>query len=288
MEGRTDPSIIGSVDNLQTHLLPIDSQTTSRTQNTNDVTTRDLENTETTPKISLSSYKEWKYEFEKTAEMFENENTAANDILHKWEIFNSIFPELRGNESRIQTSYFETVIFGEEGLQNSSWNIEFTLDNSANDFKIVYPKDAWEQTAGYFLVASVLELSLKLANNDGNMFTMGSHVLSITMFNDKKKAVRYTTRKIFAITFSLLPNVTGQPSCQYLTPNKEWSTDGCNVSGTDDRHVTCSCDHMTSFAVLMQLVEVEIPVSQQKALSYVTYVAISASILCLAARLQYL
>ena len=37
---------------------------------------------------------------------------------------------------------------------------------------------------------------------------------------------------------------------------RTWSTDGCFVSALNDSHVTCSCNHMTSFAVMMQVVNV--------------------------------
>ena len=44
-----------------------------------------------------------------------------------------------------------------------------------------------------------------------------------------------------------------------ITFNRYWSQAGCIIIEKGISHVTCSCDHMTSFAVLMQLVDVSIP-----------------------------
>ncbi|RXN17634.1 G-protein coupled receptor 126-like [Labeo rohita] len=44
-------------------------------------------------------------------------------------------------------------------------------------------------------------------------------------------------------------------SCQYYDKqgNNTWKTDGCNTTQISDGVVECSCDHMTPFAVLLQL-----------------------------------
>ncbi|XP_075758382.1 adhesion G protein-coupled receptor E1-like [Pelodiscus sinensis] len=57
-----------------------------------------------------------------------------------------------------------------------------------------------------------------------------------------------------------------------------WSKEGCNLLSANNTHTTCACNHMSSFAVLMAR-----HVSQQEdgALSIITYVGLSISLLCL-------
>uniref|UniRef100_K7FVM0 GAIN-B domain-containing protein n=1 Tax=Pelodiscus sinensis TaxID=13735 RepID=K7FVM0_PELSI len=57
-----------------------------------------------------------------------------------------------------------------------------------------------------------------------------------------------------------------------------WSTEGCELLTANNTHTTCSCNHMSSFAVLMAR-----HVSQQEdgSLSIITHVGLSISLLCL-------
>ncbi|XP_072050580.1 uncharacterized protein [Amphiura filiformis] len=261
--------------------------TTSQTSTTveGQTTETPIPDTTSQPKVPITNYHEWKENFERKAELFQNQ--SVDDILQAWDT--SFFPEFQGNVTRIQEKYIDTEIIEVDHLINNSWVVEVTSDNDAYDFKIMYPDNAWGNlTEGYKFVTSVLNLPLHSKppiKVDNKRFTFASRVLSITMFNSNNQIVSYTTGKTFSITFSQLQNVngTGKPTCQYLTLFKKWSPDGCSISGSEGSQVTCSCNHMTSFTVLMQLVEVPIPIAHQKALSYVTYIAISASVLCLVA-----
>ncbi|XP_077993873.1 adhesion G-protein coupled receptor D1-like [Glandiceps talaboti] len=65
-----------------------------------------------------------------------------------------------------------------------------------------------------------------------------------------------------------------------------WATKGCRRKpeisvNTKDDETKCLCNHLTSFAVLMQPVSVEIPVIHLKTLSIITYVGCSVSTACL-------
>ncbi|KAM9688810.1 adhesion G protein-coupled receptor E4-like isoform 3-T3 [Trichechus inunguis] len=55
-----------------------------------------------------------------------------------------------------------------------------------------------------------------------------------------------------------------------------WSTEGCSSTGSSDSHTTCRCFHLPSFAVLMALTP-----KADFALSVITYVGLSLSLLCL-------
>ncbi|XP_052282368.1 adhesion G-protein coupled receptor D1-like isoform X2 [Dreissena polymorpha] len=78
-------------------------------------------------------------------------------------------------------------------------------------------------------------------------------------------------------------------SCVFLnmlatsTENK-WLTTGCtkSVSESNNSHVVCYCNHMTNFAVLMDVYSIEEKIDQGnlKALTYVSYAGGALSVLC--------
>ncbi|KAM9115161.1 adhesion G protein-coupled receptor E3-like [Pangshura tecta] len=56
-----------------------------------------------------------------------------------------------------------------------------------------------------------------------------------------------------------------------------WSLDGCTAVHTNSTHTTCSCDHLSSFAVLMA----PTAVTKSNPLTIITYVGLTLSLLCL-------
>lgn len=53
------------------------------------------------------------------------------------------------------------------------------------------------------------------------------------------------------------------PNCSFWSYTKRtmtgyWSTQGCRLLTTNKTHTTCSCNHLTNFAVLMAHVEVKV------------------------------
>ncbi|XP_050771922.1 LOW QUALITY PROTEIN: adhesion G protein-coupled receptor E3-like [Gopherus flavomarginatus] len=56
-----------------------------------------------------------------------------------------------------------------------------------------------------------------------------------------------------------------------------WSPDGCTAVHRNSTHTTCSCDHLSSFAVLMA----PIAVTESSPLTIITYVGLTLSLLCL-------
>ncbi|XP_044164145.1 adhesion G protein-coupled receptor L3-like [Acropora millepora] len=62
-----------------------------------------------------------------------------------------------------------------------------------------------------------------------------------------------------------------------------WSSEGCLVHSSNYTHTVCHCNHLTSFSVLMQFTEDShaITASDKEALSLITYVGISISLVAL-------
>uniref|UniRef100_A0A8C3HGW7 Uncharacterized protein n=1 Tax=Chrysemys picta bellii TaxID=8478 RepID=A0A8C3HGW7_CHRPI len=57
--------------------------------------------------------------------------------------------------------------------------------------------------------------------------------------------------------------------------SSSWSPDGCTAVHTNSTHTTCSCDHLSSFAILMA------PTTENYPLTIITYVGLTLSLLCL-------
>ncbi|KAF5286236.1 hypothetical protein FQR65_LT02248 [Abscondita terminalis] len=73
-----------------------------------------------------------------------------------------------------------------------------------------------------------------------------------------------------------------RPSCVFwdYTTNT-WSEEGCHVEYTNQTHTVCSCDHLTNFAILMDVHSTNLSARHQTALQIITYVGCVISIVCL-------
>lgn len=61
-----------------------------------------------------------------------------------------------------------------------------------------------------------------------------------------------------------------------------WSNQGCVLAEGSLAHSVCRCSHLTNFAILMQVVPLELTRGHQVALSSISYIGCSLSVLCLA------
>ncbi|XP_045158633.2 adhesion G protein-coupled receptor L1-like isoform X1 [Mercenaria mercenaria] len=76
------------------------------------------------------------------------------------------------------------------------------------------------------------------------------------------------------------------PVCAYWKYNEstlvgKWSEDGCRVVDTNDDFTTCQCDHLTNFAVLMDVTGTKLNKWHRMSLQAITYVGCTVSIVCL-------
>ncbi|XP_075056589.1 adhesion G protein-coupled receptor F5-like [Mixophyes fleayi] len=80
----------------------------------------------------------------------------------------------------------------------------------------------------------------------------------------------------FNITMSFTKNSSSQkiPECAWFDlGQKAWNKSGCKTTN-DDNLVTCTCDHLTSFSVLMGDI-------QEQFLDIITYAGVGVSLVCL-------
>ncbi|XP_022804293.1 adhesion G-protein coupled receptor D1-like [Stylophora pistillata] len=64
-----------------------------------------------------------------------------------------------------------------------------------------------------------------------------------------------------------------------LPANGSWSNDGCSLVESNATHVVCTCNHLTNFAILMNIEKHEFSEGHKEALSYMTYIGVGISLL---------
>ncbi|XP_017890799.1 latrophilin Cirl-like isoform X4 [Ceratina calcarata] len=78
-----------------------------------------------------------------------------------------------------------------------------------------------------------------------------------------------------------IENVTN-PTCvfwDYIL--SAWSEEGCQIRKTNETHTICECNHLTNFAVLMDIHAVRLDIAHQVALQIITYIGCIISVVCL-------
>uniref|UniRef100_A0A1B6DWT0 Latrophilin Cirl n=1 Tax=Clastoptera arizonana TaxID=38151 RepID=A0A1B6DWT0_9HEMI len=76
-------------------------------------------------------------------------------------------------------------------------------------------------------------------------------------------------------------NVTN-PLCVYWDYDQSnWSVDGCRVEATNLTHTICQCNHLTNFAILMDVQATYLPPTHAMALQIITYIGCIISVICL-------
>lgn len=88
-----------------------------------------------------------------------------------------------------------------------------------------------------------------------------------------------------SLRFDIQNDTLGSPQCVFWNFTLfdrlgGWDTEGCEVAGLVNETVTCNCNHLTSFSILMSPFSLSIP-----ALDYITYIGVGISmaslIICL-------
>ncbi|KAM7423607.1 hypothetical protein PAMA_000117 [Pampus argenteus] len=146
-------------------------------------------------------------------------------------------------------------------------------------------------------VSVQLPSELDVGSNNTIVFCMltwpGTHAnilgASETVYERRLISLRVRARNItglhervnITMNFTTGLNETKEPRCVFFNfSSKEYSTDGCStVWKHSDSHVTCSCDHLTYFAVLM--VSASLSTTQQKILTHISLIGCSISLFAL-------
>ncbi|XP_078603272.1 adhesion G protein-coupled receptor L4-like [Branchiostoma floridae x Branchiostoma japonicum] len=125
--------------------------------------------------------------------------------------------------------------------------------------------------------------------NQTSVFSNGT-VRSVLLSSSVYPPIRRSFSEPIKIKFlhEEIPADTYSRRCGFINnygnanEGNQWSTEGCEVEESTDTCTICSCNHLTSFAILMQPVDLDLTDDQEGALWYITLVGSSISLLSLA------
>ncbi|NXR25049.1 AGRD1 protein, partial [Cinclus mexicanus] len=129
---------------------------------------------------------------------------------------------------------------------------------------------------GYMISASSYLISIKVEPVPQLSYNLsGSPLLSIQLTHrltprQYSQALNKSNRVHLYCAFLDYSNGTGV-----------WSNEGCVRESGDLNHSVCLCNHLTNFAILMQVVPLKLTREHQVALSSITYIGCALSIFCL-------
>lgn len=107
-------------------------------------------------------------------------------------------------------------------------------------------------------------------------FKINSKVVTVTVSNRNTSLLNEPV----LITFYHLQQSNRTSHCVFWDSSVgggTWSSHGCSVKESNSKYTVCSCEHLSSFAVLMALYEVE----DRFELELITWVGLSLSLICL-------
>ncbi|XP_042560812.1 adhesion G protein-coupled receptor L1-like [Clupea harengus] len=120
----------------------------------------------------------------------------------------------------------------------------------------------------------------------GRQLAVNSHVISASM-NKESSRVFLTEPVVFTLRHLQLENHFS-PNCTFWNYSErsmtgQWSVQGCKLLETNSTHTTCSCSHLTNFALLMTQQERNVRGPMEELLLVViTWVGMVVSLVCLA------
>uniref|UniRef100_A0A671YRF2 Adhesion G protein-coupled receptor L1 n=1 Tax=Sparus aurata TaxID=8175 RepID=A0A671YRF2_SPAAU len=121
-------------------------------------------------------------------------------------------------------------------------------------------------------------------SHDRKRLAVNSHVIAASI-NKESSRVFLTEPVVFTLRHLQLENYY-TPNCSFWNYSErsmtgQWSSQGCRLLDTNNTHTTCSCSHLTNFAVLMAHHEPDGRM-HELILFVITWVGIVISLVCLA------
>uniref|UniRef100_A0A3B4URD2 Adhesion G protein-coupled receptor L1 n=1 Tax=Seriola dumerili TaxID=41447 RepID=A0A3B4URD2_SERDU len=123
-------------------------------------------------------------------------------------------------------------------------------------------------------------------SHEKKRLAVNSHVIAASI-NKESSRVFLTEPVVFTLKHLELDNYY-TPNCSFWNYSErsmmgQWSSQGCRLLDTNNTHTTCSCSHLTNFAVLMAHHEPDYQGRMHELILFViTWVGIVISLVCLA------
>ncbi|KAG7460259.1 hypothetical protein MATL_G00219500 [Megalops atlanticus] len=139
---------------------------------------------------------------------------------------------------------------------------------------------------GLFLSTENATVKMEVEPGGGPSLAVNSHVIAASI-NKESSRVFLTEPVVFTLRHLQLENHFS-PNCSFWNYSErsmtgQWSSQGCRLLETNHTHTTCSCSHLTNFAVLMAHHQPAYPGRMHELILFViTWVGIVISLVCLA------
>ncbi|XP_043573901.1 adhesion G protein-coupled receptor L3 isoform X15 [Chiloscyllium plagiosum] len=180
----------------------------------------------------------------------------------------------------------EDLQFPQNGINGNSIQLSAsTLKKNGRNGEIRVAFVLYNNLGSYL---STENASFKLgseAMSTNHTVIVNSQVVSAAI-NKESNRIYLAAPVIFTLKHLDLQN-NFNPNCSFWSYSKRtmtgyWSTQGCRMLGSNRTHTTCSCNHLTNFAVLMAHKDVKFsdPV-HELLLEVITWVGILISLVCL-------
>ncbi|XP_032419337.1 CD97 antigen isoform X2 [Xiphophorus hellerii] len=198
-----------------------------------------------------------------------------------------IGPQLKANDTKMETKETEAKITVRRGATRPTGQIHLTSEHA--DLSTDWTTAAGEGPYPGFALAALLSYKnleesvnrsfgdLEEKKKDAISFQVFSKVVSVVVSNPSTQNLHRPVN----ITFRHLKDIKQTPEvgyiCAYWDERGVWSPDGCSQELSNDTHTVCSCEHLSSFAVLMALY----PMKTSFQLQLLTQIGLTISLVCL-------
>uniref|UniRef100_A0A4W6FS83 Adhesion G protein-coupled receptor L1 n=1 Tax=Lates calcarifer TaxID=8187 RepID=A0A4W6FS83_LATCA len=131
---------------------------------------------------------------------------------------------------------------------------------------------------------ATVKMEVEGPSHEKKRLAVNSHVIAASI-NKESSRVFLTDPVVFTLRHLQLENYF-TPNCSFWNYSErsmtgQWSSQGCRLLDTNSTHTTCSCSHLTNFAVLMAHHEPDGRM-HELILFVITWVGIVISLVCLA------
>ncbi|XP_023189743.1 CD97 antigen-like isoform X2 [Xiphophorus maculatus] len=198
-----------------------------------------------------------------------------------------IGPQLKANDTKMETKETEAKITVRRGASRPTGQIHLTSEHA--DLNTDWTTAAGEGPYPGFALAALLSYknleesvnrsfeNLEEKEKDAISFQVFSKVVSVVVSNPSTQNLHRPVN----ITFRHLKDIKQTPEvsyiCAYWDERGVWSPAGCSQELSNDTHTVCSCEHLSSFAVLMALY----PMKPSFHLQLLTQIGLTISLVCL-------
>ncbi|XP_062871965.1 adhesion G protein-coupled receptor L1 [Trichomycterus rosablanca] len=185
-------------------------------------------------------------------------------------------------EMDLQDLSFPQSSYGDSSIQLSASTVKQYSRNG--QVKVVF---LLYKNLGAFLSTENATVKMEVDTGpSGQSLAVNSHVIAASI-NKESSRVFLTVPVVFTLKHLQLDNHFS-PNCSFWNYSErsmtgQWSSQGCRLLNTNHTHTTCSCSHLTNFAVLMVQHEPTYQGRMHELILFViTRVGIFISLVCLA------